>query len=239
MKFDTSSSPIIQTLKTEPSLKVNHMPSWIVGREFPRTVKELSEYDVLILSDVEADVFYLYPEFSVSPSLERAPGQAPIADLKFPDRLKVMKQYVEDGGGLMMIGGWLSFQGRHGQGGWRKTPLEEVLPVEMFDIFDDRVETPEGSRLRISQIQHPIVHGIPWDKCPLFLGYNRVKLKTGSILIGTIGEDDPAMATGEFKRGRSMVFMSDCAPHWGLNFVNWKYYKRFWVQAIRWLEGRI
>jgi uncharacterized membrane protein len=59
-------------------------------------VKELSEYDVLILSDVEADVFYLYPEFSVSPGLEG--GQAPIADLKFPDRLKVMKQYVEDGG---------------------------------------------------------------------------------------------------------------------------------------------
>jgi len=99
-----------------------------------------------------------------------------------------------------MVGGWLSFQGRHGQGGWRKTPLEEVLPVEMFDIFDDRVETPEGSRLKISQTQHPIAQGIPWDNCPLFLGYNRVKLKTGSILIGTIGEDDPAIATGEFKR---------------------------------------
>ncbi|MGC9385096.1 MAG: glutamine amidotransferase [Kosmotogaceae bacterium] len=29
--------------------------------------------------------------------------------------------------------------------------------------------------------------------------------------------------------------MSDLAPHWGIDFVKWEYYGKFWHQAIKWL----
>ncbi|MEJ2356764.1 MAG: glutamine amidotransferase, partial [Deinococcales bacterium] len=42
-----------------------------------------------------------------------------------PGQLELLKQYVENGGGLWMTGGPHSF----GLGGWYRTPIEDVLPV--------------------------------------------------------------------------------------------------------------
>jgi len=42
-----------------------------------------------------------------------------------PGQLEILKQYVENGGGLMMTGGPHSF----GLGGWYRTAVEDVLPV--------------------------------------------------------------------------------------------------------------
>ena len=54
-----------------------------------------------------------------------------------------LKAYVERGGGLLMVGGYYSFQGINGGARYHGTPVEEVLPVEILP-YDDRVEVPEG-----------------------------------------------------------------------------------------------
>ena len=33
-------------------------------------------------------------------------------------------------------------------------------------------------------------------------------------------------------RGRVLAFMSDPAPHWGLNFVQWDGYADFWLRCL-------
>ena len=33
-------------------------------------------------------------------------------------------------------------------------------------------------------------------------------------------------------RGRVLAFMSDPAPHWGLNFVQWDGYADFWLRCV-------
>ena len=48
-----------------------------------------------------------------------------------------------------MIGGYFSFQGIDGSARWRRTPVEDVLPVTCLP-YDDRVEVPEGFRRRSS-----------------------------------------------------------------------------------------
>ena len=71
----------------------------------------------VIISDVEAKCFHLYPSF-----FDRARREQQV--VTFPDRLEAIKKYVHGGGGLMMLGGWLSFSGRArwGAGGVARWP---------------------------------------------------------------------------------------------------------------------
>jgi uncharacterized membrane protein len=68
----------------------------------------------------------------------------------------------------------------------------------------------------------------------MLLGYNRTIIKKDAILLAEYN-GDPILAVWDYYNGRSLVFTSDCAPHWGGNFINWEYYTRFWIQAIKWV----
>jgi uncharacterized membrane protein len=102
---------------------------------------------------------------------------------------------------------------------------------------DDEVEAPDGAFVKVVDADHPVVRGIPWETCPPFLGYNKLKPKPGAQVLATIGEGDPFIVVWE-RGGRVMAFASDPVLHWGINFVKWEHYGRFWAQAIRWLAGK-
>ena len=55
----------------------------------------------------------------------------------------MIEQYVKDGGGFFVWGGYLSFTGLSGKGFYKNTPIENLLPVNLMET-DDRVEVPEG-----------------------------------------------------------------------------------------------
>lgn len=217
------SHDFIHALEQQGGHELTHMQNWVAHAEFPQTVEDLAHYDLVILSDVERDVLLLYPE------RERAPMGR--------DRLRTVRDYVHQGGALLMIGGWSSFTGRFAMGQYRGTPVEEALPVTCLAATDDRVEAPEGMYLEAVAPDHTVMRGIPWQDCPMFLGYNRVQLKEKATLLARVGED-PFIAVWEFGRGRSMAFASDCAPHWATAFVAWEYYALFWNQAVAWLTER-
>ncbi|RLI44297.1 cytoplasmic protein, partial [Candidatus Bathyarchaeota archaeon] len=142
------------------------MPDYLAFHEFPKTVKELKNFDVVVLSDIGSNSLVLYPELFKVPM--------------GPNRLVTIRDYVRDGGGLVMAGGWYSFAGALGIARYYGTPVEEALPVKISTV-DDRVEAPEGVTPRILKPEHEIFKGIP-DKWPTFLGYNKVKLKDGADL---------------------------------------------------------
>jgi uncharacterized membrane protein len=221
--------PLIDALQADGDIEVTYMPPHVAISEFPRSAEGLGEYAAVILSDVECEVLALYPFWIPGTPLPRA------------NRLKGIREYVRQGGGLLMIGGWTSFSGRFGHGGYYDTPVEEALPVTCLKGVDDRVEAPEGVRVRIYEEGHPVVAGIPWQECPEFAGYNRILPKEGARVIATVGGDEgesPLVVTQEFGEGRSMAFASDCSPHWAAYFQPWEYYGQFWRQAVRWLARK-
>lgn len=204
-------------------ITVDYLPNHVANTEFPDTIEALRRYDTVLLSDIGTNTLLLHPDtFGAS--------------VPKPNRLKLLEQYVETGGGLVMIGGYMTFQGIDGKGRWHDTPVERVLPVNISPV-DDRVEVPEGIRPVVLQAAHPILDGIS-SEWPLFLGYNRTTLKPGAKLLAE-ASGDPFIAVQEVGEGRTAVFTSDCSPHWRpLAFVNWPSYGRFWTQLVRWLAGK-
>jgi uncharacterized membrane protein len=201
----------------------DHMPSHIAAREFPLTEAQLANYDVVILSDIGANTLLLHPDVYLH-------GKS------VPNRLKLLKNWVQNGGGLAMCGGYLSFAGIYASAKYYRTPIEQILPVSIHP-FDDRVEAPEGVCPEVVDTAHPIVQGISavW---PALLGYNELVLKSDAHLIAGIGEH-PMLAVHTINRGRTLIWASDIGPHWCPEpFLVWDGYARMWQQAVRWLAGQ-
>jgi uncharacterized membrane protein len=201
---------------------VEWMRTYKVSAEFPEQLEELQAYDVIIISDVVSEAFLFHPEV-LSKSIPH------------PNRLKLLREYVKQGGGLLTIGGWMSYAGIGNKARYHDTPLEECLPVDVKP-YDDRTECPEGITPLRNKAAHPVLEGLP-GQWPFFLGYNKVTAKEGATVLLWL-EDDPLLAVWEYGDGRVGAFMSDCTPHWGPQaFLEWEGYAPFWDQLVRWLAG--
>lgn len=225
--FNDNGQYFRNAMSNEPSVEVRHITPHGVPAEFPTTLAELQRYDVLIFSDVGYNSMIFYPGLT-------PPYTYPLG----PDRLGMVREFVEAGGGFIMVGGYLSFAGLNGIARWGGTVIEDMLPVNISRT-DDRVEVVQGFRFDIAQPDHPIVAGLPWGESQWTLcGYNRVTIKSGAELVARYG-DDPFIACGSYGTGRTAVFASDFAPHWGGDFVHWPHYSVFWRQMMHWLVGKI
>jgi uncharacterized membrane protein len=150
-----------------------------------------------------------------------------------PNRLVAIHDYVAAGGALLMIGGYMTFQGIEGKARYHGTPVEGALPVVM-QLTDDRVEIPDGKRPVAVLPDHPTLRGIVGE-WPAFLGYNRFKAKSAADVLLQIG-DDPFLVVWDYGQGRSGAFASDCGPHWGPpQYLNWACHDAFWAQLVEWL----
>ena len=135
----------------------------------------------------------------------------------------------------MFLGGWLSFNGELGKGGWGRTGLRQILPVRCLN-YDDLQETTEGFGATAVLPDHPILKDIRLETLPPILGYNRVEPRDGCPVVAVwSGTEDPMLAVGQFGQGRTLAYTSDPAPHWACNFVYWDQYARFWLNAVEWL----
>lgn len=198
-----------------------HIPSHLVARDFPRTKEELQCYDVVLLSDIGSNIFLLLPEMCRT-------GKRSV------NLLKLIREYVREGGSLGMIGGYSTFQGYEAKGNYRGTPIEELLPVTLLP-FDDRVEAPEGADLTCNPKRHRILEGMP-EKWPYILGYNRLLPKPEAEILIEF-ENDPIITLGKFGQGRTMAYATDCTAHWAPPaFTQWSYYPILWDRLLRWLS---
>jgi len=199
-----------------------HLPGHIAPASFPKTMEELEQYDVIGLSDIGANSLLLPPE-------TWAGGQSS------PNRLKLLAQWVENGGGLLMCGGYLSFAGIYASAKYYRSPVEKVLPVDIYP-FDDRVEAPEGAKPEIVDADHPLVKGMGTD-WPALLGFNELQLKSDAHLVAKVGEY-PLLAVREVGKGRTLIWASDIGPHWcPSSFAEWGGYAQLWQNVVHWLAG--
>lgn len=213
--------PFITPVEKE-GVEVVFMRNHEVSVKFPLTEEELSQYDAVVISDAPSDSFLLHPQT--------------LAGERLPNRFKLINSYVRNGGGFVMVGGWMSFCGFHAKARYYQTPLADILPVKI-STHDDRMEVPEGIIPEIVLKDHPILAGIPAD-WPFFLGYNKTIEHRGQMVM-TINSD-PMLVVDTVGKGRVAVFTSDVLPHWGpKEFVSWDYYGRFWAQLFKWAAGKI
>ena len=172
---------------------------------------------------MEAKNFQLAPEF-----FDRKKFGTTV--LTFPDRVRLTVEAIQAGKRAMFLGGWLSFTGEMGKGGWNRTRLREILPVECLD-FEDLIESTEGFAAEIQTAKN-LFAGLDFSRFPPILGYNKIKERPGcEVLLRLKETGDPLVTIGQFGRGKVLAYMSDPAPHWGCNFVFWDQYAAFWLAA--------
>jgi uncharacterized membrane protein len=219
--FEAGVTPLKRALE-QGKHEVRWMPAHEAQASFPLHREELSNVDVVILSDIGANTFLLHPDTW----LRGKPT---------PNRLKLIRDWTLDGGALVMCGGYYSFQGMNAGAFYHRSPVEEVLPVRISP-YDDRVEVPEGASCEVLEPEHPILAGLG-DEWPILLGYNRVEADQEAEVLARV-EEDPLLLVSEPGNGRALAWTSDIGPHWCPEpFTNWVGYERLWNQAVNWLLG--
>lgn len=202
------------------------MPAHEAVEKFPYDMAGLDAYDVIILSDIGANSLLLPPDVWLH-------------SRTVPNRLKLIKAWVEKGGALLMVGGYFSFQGIDGKARWRRTPVEDVLPVTCLP-YDDRVEIPEGTTAKIVMPDHPVMAGLG-SEWPVLLGVNEVEIRDGADVevVATLPDDQgghPLLVLGRHGKGNTAVWTSDIGPHWlSPAFCEWEGYGKLWKNILAWL----
>jgi uncharacterized membrane protein len=198
---------------------VDYLRAHEISTRFPKERDEFDVYDVVVLSDVGSNSFLLTDETFLRSE-------------RTTNRLALLADYVRDGGGLVMVGGYMSFSGIDGRARFGASPLADVLPVHMLD-HDDRVEVPEGINPAVDAPEHEVLGGIEGD-WPILLGYNRLVAKTDSTVVASV-DGDPLLVVGRAGSGFAVAFASDLAPHWAPpEFLSWPHYARLWGAIVEW-----
>ena len=224
--FHLGAEPLVAALK-DSAFELTYMPSHEAAAGFPLNIDALSAFEVLLLSDIGANTLLLHPDVW----LHGTPR---------PNRLKLIREWTSRGGGLAMIGGYLTFQGIDGKARWGRTAVEDALPVTCL-THDDRLEIPEGFKADIiGSSDHPVLRGLGSD-WPILLGANEVRLKEGPgvQVLARLPADEgghPLLVTGQHGRGRTLAWTSDIGPHWLPDtFVKWPGYATLWRNILGWL----
>ncbi|MBA2113221.1 glutamine amidotransferase [Bremerella alba] len=184
---------------------------------------EKGKYDVYIIGDVDSSALS-------------------------PETIDLLAQQVEEGKGLIMLGGFHSF----GAGGYQSTIFQNVLPVEMsrFDRqdFDAPIRTDmhlPGPITIVATENHFLsslgtdAEGTPaLTAVPGLSGANKVTGPTQrGITILETQSGSPLLVAGEYGLGRTLAFTADSTWRWVMAGKS-DIHKRFWRQIILWLAKK-
>ncbi|MBT8494640.1 MAG: hypothetical protein KJO07_16415 [Deltaproteobacteria bacterium] len=165
-----------------------------------------------------------------------------------------IRDYVQGGGGLVMLGGPLSLS----SGGYAGTPVGEILPVRLLpptsaNLLDDQDFKPV---LTEAGKGHPVTslrfggqgNRERWDSQPLLQGLNLVAgLRKDAIALAVHpklksrdGNRAPVIAVSDVGEGRVMVVATDSLWHWAFVAAadgqsDGRGYDEMWETATRWL----
>jgi uncharacterized membrane protein len=203
---------------------------------FPKTREELFAYRGIVIGSIEASFFTL-------------------------DQLRMLADFVaERGGGLLMLGGRLSF----GEGGYAGTPVGEVLPVELpanaptaeqepYFVPVHVVPTPAGMAHALTQIAPTESASVArFESLPPLSMVNRVRrVKAGATML-LAGEDTSASGAGagrsvvlawqRYGRGTAIAFPVQDSWMWQMHAdisVEDQTHENFWRQMLRWLVSDV
>ncbi len=192
------------------------------------------KFDVYILGDIDSECFR-------------------------KEDLESLRQAVERGSGLIMLGGLHSFW----SGGYQDTPLKDILPIEAtaldrFDrqTFDDAIReklhifptdrdkglkmlpSPRFGDVSLMQLGPPDSNREIWEKLPGLDGANYFRnLKPAARTLAVTPDGKPLLVAAEPGAGRVLAFAGDSTWHWVMQGFA-REHKKFWRQVIFWLAKK-
>jgi uncharacterized membrane protein len=166
-----------------------------------------------------------------------------------------LRQTVREGAGLLMIGGQRTFA----PGGWNKTALADILPVNLDPVDPPQINAGFVPQLTAVGVTHPIFRNI----ASYFIGpagavaAQQMPQLSGCVALGAAkaganvlavhptalvgGKPAIVLALEQYGQGRSAAFAADTTWRWSL-FLRGSGrdspYNRFWGQMVRWLASR-
>jgi uncharacterized membrane protein len=166
----------------------------------------------------------------------------------FGFHLRSIRDYVmNDGGAFLMIGGNKSFD----SGNYGRTPISEILPVELDYMARTLTDTISGEtfrpKLTAAGKNHPIMRIVPdreaneklWNGMPELEGFNMVEgASPDAVPLLVSPEGDPILAVAKVGTGKAATFLSDSSWRW--NFVYGSVgdvsplYEKFWNRLFLW-----
>lgn len=193
-------------------------------------VRDISQFDLFILENFSYARFHLPMSY-----------------------LESIKNFVANGGALLVIGGENAF----GLGGYRGTPIEDLLPVTLSSQEPDFLAGTFQAKPALRD--HPLVKlydtaqdsEAAWQSLPPLDGWARFStVKPGSTVLvvdpqerTASGSPLPVIALRDYGRGKVMLLSSDSTWRWKLGAAeDWRastFYSRFWTRAIEYLTGSL
>jgi uncharacterized membrane protein len=221
-----------RALQAFPDLRIDYL--WLDAQAKDTRPADLAsrfepgKYDVYILGDLDSSIF-------------EAPELARLAET------------VRAGAGLIMLGGLHSF----GPGGYQKTPLAEVLPIQMSNLerqnFGEEVAvdlhlpgpmkmrpTAEGEASRLLLLGQREENQALWAKLPPLDGANRFRglSPLANVLAESVDASRaPLLVAQTPGNGRVLAFAGDSTWHWAMAGFE-DQHQRFWRQLILWLAKK-
>jgi hypothetical protein len=75
---------------------------------------------------------------------------------------------------------------------------------------------------------------IDWKAVPPLGGYVATTVKGTAELVLMSHQEDPVLATWRYGLGRAVAFTSDAKAKWGVLWLRWRDFNKFWSQLTRW-----
>lgn len=167
--------------------------------------------------------------------------------------LASLKNFVAQGGALLVVGGENAFD----LGGYRGTPVEELLPVTLSatapdfvnGLFKPKPAAPAHPLVRLYDT--PEASAAAWQALPPMDGWARFgSVRPGATVLAVhpaertaSGDPLPILALRELGRGKVMLASSDSTWRWKLGAASdWRigsFYARFWTRAVQYLTGSL
>jgi len=173
-----------------------------------------------------------------------------------PATYTALRGWVENGGGLMVLGGYRTLSAD----GLARTPLADALPVEPAAGGIQQVDHPFQFTLTADGRRHPALavtgdmrrDAALWKTLPELRGLVAVgRAKPGATVLARHPEPNPSdpdgkgyivLAAQPFGKGTAAVLTADTTWRWSrlprLAGRSDTLYARFWSQMVRWLAHR-
>ncbi len=173
-----------------------------------------------------------------------------------PPTWEMIADDVGKGAGLAMLGGFHSF----GPGGFRLSPMDDVLPIVMGPAERQNFGEPTRQDMHLpgpvrmipakaGQTLHPILQldaetaaKFDWLKLPPLDGanrFNRLELKPNAAIAAEADDPQrsPLIVTGTWGNGRTAAIAFDSTWNWQMKGFG-ELQHRFWRQLVLWLSRK-
>jgi Ca-activated chloride channel homolog len=92
----------------------------------------------------------------------------------------------------------------------------------------------EPFRPRVTAPAHEAIQDIDWRQVPPLGGYVATTLKGTAEQVLMSDQEEPVLAMWRYGLGRTVAFTSDAKAKWGVLWLQWPEFSRFWAQITRW-----